>query len=224
MTAPTSTSWKLSPSDLTFLWEECPRCFYQKVALGLSRPRSPMPSIFNKIDSLEKTFFAGLRTETISPALPPGVIELGDKWIESHPIVVPGHNATCFIRGRFDVVAWFHDGSYGIIDFKTSTARESNVPFYSRQLHAYMYALEQAAPGKLKLAPVSRMGLLCVDPVEMAAWRGNYIFKMAPTWIECPRDDDGFLGFLGQVLDILQQPKPPNAGSSCQYCQYAMVA
>ena len=165
-----SRNWKLSPSDLTFLWEECPRCFYQKVALGQPRPRSPMPSIFNKIDSLEKAYFAGLRTETITPALPPGVIELGDKWVESRPIIVPGHNDTCFIRGRFDVVARFEDGSYGIIDFKTSTARDTNVPFYSRQLHAYAFALEQAAPGKLKLAPVSTMGLLCIDPVEMLAW------------------------------------------------------
>ena len=85
-------NYKLSPSDLTFLWEECPRCFYQKVALGLSRPRSPMPSIFNKIDGLEKTFFAGQRTETITSKLPSGVIELGDKWVESGPLVVPGHN------------------------------------------------------------------------------------------------------------------------------------
>ena len=42
-------------------------------------------------------------------------MELGDKWVESGPIVIPGHRDTCFIRGRFDVVARFDDGTYGII-------------------------------------------------------------------------------------------------------------
>ena len=221
MTAPSDTSWKLSPSDLTFLWEECTRCFYQKVALGLPRPRLPMPKIFTKIDGLEKRFFAAVSTEVITPDLPPGVIEFGDKWVQSHPIVVPGRAPTCFIRGRFDVVARFSDGSYGIIDFKTSEAKDSNVPLYSRQLHAYAYALEQPAPGDLYLAPVSRMGLLCLEPIDMMALAGEgYALTMTPTWIECPRDDDGFMRFLGQVLDVLERPAPPPRNPSCQYCQY----
>lgn len=32
---------KLSPSDLTFLWDECPRCFYLKHILGIMRPAAP---------------------------------------------------------------------------------------------------------------------------------------------------------------------------------------
>ncbi len=43
---------KLSPSDLTFLWDECPRCFYLKVTGRLSRPSTAFPSIFSSIDSV----------------------------------------------------------------------------------------------------------------------------------------------------------------------------
>ncbi|EKD87781.1 MAG: hypothetical protein ACD_35C00212G0001, partial [uncultured bacterium] len=30
--------YKLSPSQLTFAWDECPRCFYLDVVLGIKRP------------------------------------------------------------------------------------------------------------------------------------------------------------------------------------------
>ena len=48
----------LSPSDLTFLWSECPRCFYLKYKLQIKRPSAPFPSIFGKIDLLMKGYFA----------------------------------------------------------------------------------------------------------------------------------------------------------------------
>lgn len=42
----TRHSWKLSPSDFAFLWEECKRCFYLKVVNGIQRPPLIMPKIF----------------------------------------------------------------------------------------------------------------------------------------------------------------------------------
>ena len=36
---------KLTPSMLTFLWDECRRCFWLH-ARGLPRPRMPFPSVF----------------------------------------------------------------------------------------------------------------------------------------------------------------------------------
>ena len=38
------TAWGLSPSDYAFLWDECPRCFYLKVALKQPRLRTPFPA------------------------------------------------------------------------------------------------------------------------------------------------------------------------------------
>lgn len=46
--------WRIGPSDLVFLFEECRRCFFLKVTRGVVRPRMPMPKIFTRIDSAMK--------------------------------------------------------------------------------------------------------------------------------------------------------------------------
>ena len=76
-----ATNWKLSPSDLTFLWEECKRCFYLKVVREISRPFI-MPKIFNKIDSIMNQYFFGKNTTEINPVLPPGTV-LSGNWVGS---------------------------------------------------------------------------------------------------------------------------------------------
>lgn len=126
--------WKLSPSDFAFLWEECRRCFYLKVARGFQRPRSIMPKIFTNIDSQMKQFFAGKRTEKILPRLPAGVVEYGDKWVESIPFKPDSQCSKCFIRGKVDTILKLDDGSYAVIDFKTAETRSEHIPLYARQL------------------------------------------------------------------------------------------
>ena len=216
-----AANWRLSPSDFAFLWEECRRCFYLKVVRRFDRPRAQMPGIFAKIDSMMKRYFDALTTADIALALPSGTVEFSDKLVESRPVVFPGHESTCFIRGKFDTVVRFDDGSYGVIDFKTSGAKGGQGQRYSRQLHSYAYALENPAPGRLHLAPVSRLGLLCVEPVEMLSYgEGSYAYRSEPAWIDCPKDDGAFMEFLREVLDVLDAPEPPQAGPDCRWCQY----
>ena len=77
----------------------------------------------------------------------------------------------------------------------------------------------------LSLAPVSKMGLLCVEPVEMLTFgEGSYAYRSEPTWIECHRDDEAFKAFLGDVLTILDRPEPPESSSGCTWCQYRLEA
>ena len=104
MTAP----WKLSPSDLTFLWDECPRCFYLKVVHGFNRPSAPFPKIFGRIDKLMKDYFAGKSTAEISPLLPAGFVKFGEKWVQSQPLTSLRSTSSCFIRGKFDSAAFLH--------------------------------------------------------------------------------------------------------------------
>ncbi len=218
-------NWKLSPSDFAFLWEECARCFYLKVARGFDRPRTPMPKIFIQIDGLLKGYFAGKSVSAISCALPEGSVAFNERWVESLPIAVPGRESTCFIRGKFDSVIAFDEGGYGVIDFKTSTSKDEHVPLYSRQLHAYAHALEKAAPGKLKLTPVSRLGLVCVEPVAVVDIdAGIPAYKTELVWIECHRDDEAFISFLGEVLDVLDAPYPPGGNAACPWCQHRDTA
>lgn len=214
-------NWKLSPSDFAFLWEECKRCFYLKVVSGFLRPRPIMPKIFGVIDNEMKKHFAGKRTEEFAPALPLGVVEYGERWVQSIPLAVPGHSATCFIRGKFDTVLRFDDGTYGLVDFKTSERKAEHVPLYGRQLHAYAQALENAAPGKLSLRPVTKLGLLIFEPNSFSHDpRVNASLSGGLASVEIARDDAAFSKFLQDVLDVLEQPNPPGGSPSCEWCTY----
>lgn len=217
--------WKLSPSDLTFLWDECPRCFYLKVVHGINRPAAPFPKIFGRIDKLMKDYFSGQRSNQISPLLPPGVVKFGEKWVQSETLQSPNQGNHCFIRGKFDSLLEFEDGTYGIVDFKTSEAKAEHLAFYSRQLHAYAFALEHPSPGGLALFPVSRLGLLCVEPTQLQPLDpGRLAYLGIATWQECPKDEGAFLEFLNLVLTTLEQPQPPPKGRNCSYCDYRAAA
>ena len=214
-------NWKLSPSDFAFLWEECKRCFYLKVNRGIPRPFTPFPKIFKVIDGLMNEFFEGKSSTLISTELPSGTIRYGESWVESTPITIPGVDSTCFVRGKFDTVVEFDDGSYGVVDFKTSSTRSEHMPLYTRQLHAYAYALENPAPGRLGLAPVKKLGLLCVEPTGMNKDReGKISYLGVPEWIECERNDGEFIRFLTDVVRVLELPETPDASGSCSICKY----
>jgi hypothetical protein len=119
----------------------------------------------------------------------------------------------------------FDDGSYGVVDFKTSEPKPSHIPFYSRQLHAYAYALEHPAPDKLHLSPISRLGLLVEAP--HATWvesTEEINFHFTSTWMEIPYAEDGFLRFIDLVVTLLELPEPPPAGENCDYCRYRQHA
>lgn len=216
------TQYKLSPSMLTFFWDECPRCFYLDVVLGYKRPSTAFPKVFSRIDSLMKKLFAGKPSNVISPDLPPGRVSLQGKWVNSQVIQIPGVDATCYIKGAFDSVLSFDDGSYGVIDFKTSQPNKAHVEFYGRQLNAYAYALEHAAPGTLSLQPVERLGLLYLDPVDIdhSPEHHRIVYGGEVTWTEIPRDEGGFLDFMTGVLRVLSLKEPPAPNPECGFCAY----
>ena len=214
--------YKLSPSMLTFAWDECPRCFYLRVVRGIDRPSMAFPKVFTRIDSLMKNLFAGKPTSAIDPDLPPGRVAMQGKWVTSAPIEFPGVEASCYIKGAFDSVLAFDDGCYAVMDFKTSTPSRQHVAFYGRQLSAYAYALEHPAAGALQLSPVSKLGLLYLDPVDIehGADHKRIVYGGEVTWQELPKDEEKFLKFLRGVLEVLSQAEPPPASESCGFCAY----
>ena len=214
--------YKLSPSQLTFSWDECPRCFYLKVVLGIDRPSMAFPKIFTRIDSLMKGLFAGKPTSVLSPELAAGKVAMQGNWILSAPIEFPGIAASCYIKGAFDSVLAFDDGSYAVIDFKTSSPSREHIGFYGRQLSAYAYALEHPSEKGLRISPISKLGLLYLDPVNIAHGENHkrITYGGEVTWQEIPKDEAGFLSFLRSVLTLLSQPEPPSASESCGFCAY----
>lgn len=218
-------NWKLSPSDLTFLWDECKRCFYLKIRHAFKRPSLPFPKIFGTIDLQMKDIYLTHSTKKISSSLPEGKSTMAGRWVRSEPITMSGRSNTCYIQGIFDTVVSFDDGTYGIVDFKTTKPRASHVDFYGRQLNAYAYALQHPAPGKPLISPVARLGLLCFDPRDMDEISPqNLALKGPAEWVEVPLDEEKFLALITEVMDVLELPDPPGADPDCKFCAYRDAA
>jgi hypothetical protein len=214
-------TFRISPSDLVFLWEECRRCFYLKAAKDFRQPRSPVAKIFIIIDSKMKEYYSTKRTETIAEGIPPGEIEYSEKWVESVALSVPGHESRFSIKGKFDTAFHFDDQTYGIVDFKTSDRNEEHIPLYSRQLHAYALAVENPAPGQLELKPISKLGLLVFSPQIYTQGKTGMVGLAGHiSWIEIARRDGQFFAFLSKVMEVLELPEPPEPSEGCRWCQY----
>lgn len=214
-------NFRLSPSDLTFSYEGCRRCFYLKMVEGIAQPSIPLPSIFSKIAGLLKNHFDGKHTSELHLALPPGTISHGEKRVTSQIIRLPSHEATCYINGRFDIVVSFEDGTYGVIDFKTGNPSRESANMYSRQLHAYAYALEHPATGALALSPITKLGLLYFYPETVSQQSIERLsYEAEITWVEIKKNEPGFLSFIDKVLDLLELPEAPPHSPNCQWCSY----
>ena len=213
--------YKLSPSDLTFLYDQCKRCFVLKVKHGISQPSIPIPGVFSIIASLQKNYYSNMRTEKFCPDLPPGIVSYGEKRVKSKPIQLTGCDSTCYISGRFDIVATLDDRSYAVLDFKTGNPAEEKTNLYSRQLHAYTVALENPAGGAIELKPISKLGLLYFSPdsCELTSLHRQAL-QGSMDWIEIPRDDEYFYGFLREVVQLLDGPLPPPDPENCSWCAY----
>ena len=213
--------YRLSPSELTFLYDGCKHCFVLKVKHGISQPSIPLPGVFSIIGSLQKNHYSGRRTEEFCPQLPPGTVTLGEKKVRSTPIKFDDLESTIYISGRFDVVAELDDGSYAVMDFKTGNPKEDTANMYGRQLHAYALALENPAAGALELKPVTRLGLLYFTP-DRCEYAGNnrQVLEGQMTWHEITKDEDAFRSYLREVLSLLDGSPPAAEPGSCNWCRY----
>jgi hypothetical protein len=212
---------KLSPSELTFLWDECPRCFYLKTKGILARPSAPFPSIFSSIDRAMKNHYRDLPVQSLSPDLPPGKFFFSEQFIVSQPVSRPGRDLQVYFAGKFDALLEFDNGDFGIVDFKTSEAKEAHIAFYARQLEAYAYCLEHPLSGKLARSPITHLGLAYYSPHTMRFdEEGELALHGHFGWQPIQRDEGGFMKFIDEVIVLLDSPEPPEASSDCKFCQY----
>lgn len=213
--------YKISPSDLTFLYDQCKHCFVLKVKHGIIQPSIPIPGIFSVIAGLQKNYYSDMRTEKFCPDLPPGVVSYGEKRVRSKTIRLEGCESSFYINGRFDIVATLDDGSYAVLDFKTGNPSEEKTNLYNRQLHAYSIALENPAKGAMELKPISKLGLLYFSPdnCEMLSLR-RQVLQGNLDWFEITRDDESFYSFLKEVIQLLDGPLPSPDPENCDWCSF----
>lgn len=218
----TSTPLKLSPSMLTFLWDGCKRCFWLKARQGLHQPWMPFPSVFERYHEVLQRYFTGRCPSTLHPSLPEGQCLSRETWVASNSLDLPNMPVSVYFKGRVDHLMQFNDGTWGLIDYKTTEIDQRKAKKYSRQLHAYAWALENSAPDEVCLTSVTRMGLLCLEPSTLHSFtRGEQAtVELRPAWIEVERDDDAFARFLASVGQLLLREVPPPSSSGCSVCKY----
>ena len=180
---PGEAPWGLSPSDFAFLWDDCPRCFYLKVARKQPRPSSPFPSVFGRIDRAMKEFYLGERAEIVAPGMPEGVIGWGDRWVKSAPLLVPGSATTCVIRGRVDVLV---DVMTGRPASWTSRRRSKARPYRHLRPPAPCLRHGLGAPLQRPAQQVSSLGLLCFLPDAYEAEAGGPGCLVLSNGSRCP--------------------------------------
>jgi hypothetical protein len=221
MSALGPSPWKLSPSDFGFLWEECKRCFYLKVARGYRRPPGIFPAIFRVIDGCMREYYAGQLTGALDASLPPGTVDTSERSVVSAPLELPGSRAAIVINGKLDALLRFDDGAYGVADFKTAGIHDENGRRYARQLHAYAHALENPAAALPLMAPVTRLGLFVFEPTTFARGQSGRVGLAGDaSWFEVPRETSGFRSFLEEVAALLSSPDAPPMRTDCAWCRY----
>jgi hypothetical protein len=211
------TVYKIAPTDLTFGYNECKRCFYNKVKGIWKKPYQPFPSVFSKIDACMRDCYHGVAFADIDRTLPPGVIDTTKQRLTSAPIpiAVDGVQHEIIFRGELDARVDMADQTTGITDFKTSEVKDQYVQLYARQLHACRDMLTYPSKGLPDV--VSHLGLLCATPMQMTHTGEAATFNMKLTYVTIPIADDWWHAFLVEVIRLLEGPEPYSG--DCHWCK-----
>jgi len=167
-----------------------------------------------KMNSLLQNSIQGRNLHDIDPDLPSGIIRVKEGYLKSKPI--PPSN-DCFISGRFDILTEMEDGQYTVIDFKITDPKEEKLEKFTRQLHAYKFALENPQMGASK--KVVKMGVVVVSPESIHIDKGGFVFTTKPKWFPIKEDMKGFFDFITQVSRLLNGPVP-SPSQNCLWCKY----
>ena len=206
----------ISPSDLTFGLSTCKRCLWIKYWHKVIMPGA-FPLV-GTLSSLQEKTFRGVATVDIDPSLRPGRVTKLAEWVKSSPLSVNGEKSRWRILGKYDLVAENEDGTVALIDCKVSDSEKDSGEFYSPQLEAYAYAMENPAVGKA--VSVATMGLLVWNPNKViGADSQSYAFGLSQKYLPVPRDHEKFNGVITDFIKILEGPLP-DSGATCSTCNY----
>ena len=206
----------ISPSDLTFSWDGCHRCLWLNYNHGVKAPLF-MPLV-GELSAMQEAHFDAVTSALVTPELPSGKVHSRGGWVKSTPIVVNGSASPYAVRGKYDLLMEFDDGTWGVIDCKFQGRDSDKSDFYSPQLEAYAYSLENPAAGRAQ--SVASMGLLVWKPTHAVGDSlENYGFGVFQKYLPVERDQANFLRVIGEFIDVLEGDLP-DSGPTCTTCTY----
>jgi hypothetical protein len=209
----------ISPSDLTFGLSTCKRCLWIKYWFKVTMP-GQFPLV-GTMAALQEEHFQGADMPTIDSSLRPGKVTKWGEWVKSKPLEINGAQTRWRILGKYDLVATNDDGTIGLIDCKVSDSQRDSGQFYSPQLEAYAYSLENPAAGKSQI--VASMGLLVWKPTSAFGTSvEDYGFGVSQKYLPVERDQAHFLQVIGEFINVLEG-ELPDAGAECQTCNYLVA-
>ncbi|MCP4611706.1 MAG: PD-(D/E)XK nuclease family protein [Planctomycetes bacterium] len=204
----------------------CPHCFWLK--LNCKLPYQIFPGIFSSIDSYSKKITWGYYEKFNS--LPDWFKPFGDF---ARPVKAPGRSVffvddertNIKLTGVVDDIFQKKDGSYFIVDYKTSRFtrnQDALLPIYRVQLNGYALIAE-----KCGLKPVTGIGLLYYEPqtnaavdIDQALLNDGFAMPFKAYLHELQlKPKEIVYPLLKRARQIADLSRPPKGNTSCQDCQ-----
>ncbi len=204
----------LSPSDLAFLFLESPWAFHQKYRQNIKRPPLVLPKIFNAIDASIKLKYLDKNMFEVCSDMPNAILQSADQWVKSKPITNSKYpDFEIIIRGKIDGTIKNPDGTYSVIDFKTTEINENHLEKYIQQLSCYSYCLQNPNSSKDFSLPISdKVGLFVFEPSNFSIdSNSNANLSGQIKYFEYEYDKNKFEDFIrNQIIPLLasDEPKP----------------
>ena len=211
----------IAPSDLTFGFSTCKRCIWIKYQFSFELKKD-FPLV-KTLSTFQEEFFRRAPMPALDPSLPSGTVKQWGQWLKSKNIVVNGLETQWKLRGIYDLLGHYDDGTVGIIDCKVSDSDRDSGTFYAPQLEAYAYMLENPLSGKS--FQVKTMGLLVWKLAGVAQTRPNELvsnemgFGVHQLYIPVERDPAHLASLLAEFIEVIEG-EMPEAGSDCNACAF----
>ena len=208
-------TYTFSPSEFAFGYSGCKRCYYD-LKVNKLKINFGFPTIFSKIDTLQKKFYHEKPSRYLnSNKLPDGIIKTDYTKLHKSEVLQDKKDRPFQLRGKIDAYV-DHGNFYSIIDFKVTNLNEKKSLTYMTQLNSYAIMFEYPEKKLLKLNPIKNLGIFCFERSNIK-YNKLPSLEMATQYFEIRRDDNYFFNFITNLIDFLESD-PPNFSDICDIC------
>ena len=211
-----SKPYLFSPSEFAFGYSGCKRCYYD-LKVNNIRINFGFPTIFSKIDSIQKKFYHNKSSKYLnSNKVPEGIIKTDYAKLHKSEVLYDQKDRAFQLRGKIDAYVE-HKDFFSIIDFKVTNINEKKSLTYMTQLNSYAIMFEKPDQNYLKLNPVKNLGIFCFEPENLKLEKTPAL-EMSTQYFEIKRNDDLYLKFITDVIDFLEGDIP-GLNNNCSLCK-----